>query len=138
MSRQLYLPNSTAPDCLETPLCLIERQTLDHNAADYAAVMSAREHLRAWSASEWPEHSFTLEQNREDLAGHIQDAADAIAFGYTVFDRNRTAVLGSVYLYSIAWFAPLQPAKPHQASRNGCPPGQSKNRCPPGQWKSIR
>ena len=80
------------------------RQRLEHNEADYRAVMACREHLRVWSGDDWPEDDFTLEQNHEDLAGHIDDAKQGFAYGYTVF-RPDGSVAGSVYLYPAPFFA---------------------------------
>ncbi|MCC5885861.1 MAG: hypothetical protein JJT88_05425 [Gammaproteobacteria bacterium] len=80
-------------------------QKIEDAEADFVTVMNCREHLRCWCHDTWPEDDFTLEQNREDLAGHIEDAAAGFAFGYTVWGENRASVLGSVYLYPAAYFA---------------------------------
>jgi len=91
-------PPACPPDFTLVP------QAPSHVDADYEAVMSCRRHLRAWSMSEWPEDDFTLEQNREDLAGHIDDARQGLAYGYTVFAPDGKTVWGSLYLNPIEWF----------------------------------
>jgi hypothetical protein len=102
---RLPLPNGAVPSTAFLPPFTLERQCLAHNEADYAAVMASREFLREWSGDEWPEDSFSLEQNAEDLAGHLADAETEFAFGYTVFNDDGATVAGSVYLYPSAWFA---------------------------------
>jgi len=87
-----------------SPAFALVPQETSHVEADYEAVMSCREHLRAWSMSEWPEDGFTLEQNRADLAGHIDDARRGLAYGYTVFAPGGDAVWGSLYVNPIDWF----------------------------------
>ena len=54
--------------------------------------------------SDWPEDGFTLEQNREDLAGHIDDARQGLAYGYTIFAPDEGSVWGSLYLNPIDRF----------------------------------
>ena len=101
---RLSVPPTAAPRELSTPRFLLHAQTLDHNRADYEAVMASQEHLRRWSGSEWPEDTFSLEDNERDLAEHIADAARGEAYGYTVFAPNGERVLGSLYLNPPAWF----------------------------------
>ena len=104
---QLHLPHGTVPATADLAGLLLERQTLDHTEADYRAVMASREHLRAWSGSPWPEDGFTLEDNRADLAGHIEEAQAGFSYGYTVFTPASEGgdVQGSVYFYPAAFFA---------------------------------
>ncbi len=85
----------------------LERQTLDHADADHRAVMASREHLRLWSGDPWPQDDFSLEDNRADLAAHIEEARTGFAFGYTVFapECEGGEVQGSVYFYPAAFFA---------------------------------
>lgn len=58
--------------------------------------MASREHLRAWSNRTWPEDDFTLTANAEDLSGHIEDAEQGLAFGYSVLSADRRELYGSL------------------------------------------
>lgn len=104
---KLPLPLGTVPESAVLAGLRLERQTLDHNDADFEAVMASREHLRAWSGDPWPEDGFTLDDNRADLAGHIEEARRGFSYGYTVFAPASEGgeVQGSVYLYPAAFFA---------------------------------
>ncbi len=104
---RLRLPLGTVPAGALLAGLRLERQTLDHTEADYRAVMASREHLRAWSGDPWPEDDFSLEDNRADLAEHIEEAQAGFAYGYTVFAPASEGgeVEGSVYLYPAAYFA---------------------------------
>ena len=113
---KLPLPNNTRPLAATLGSLFLEAQDLTHAEADYAAVMASREHLRQWCGDDWPGDEFTLEENREDLAGHIEEAQSGFAYGYTVFDSFRLTVLGSVYLYPAAYFADRYALPPDAAA----------------------
>jgi hypothetical protein len=66
---------------------------------DHAALMETRSELRAWEQSTWPEDDFTVEANREDLAGLEQRHADRRAFTYTVLTPDGRECLGCVYVF---------------------------------------
>lgn len=103
---KLPLPAGKVPPSAVLGPLVAERQSLLHAEADYEAVMAARHHLRDWCGDDWPEDAFTLEQNRADLAEHINDAETGFAYGFTVFtDPGRKRVAGSLYLYPSAYFA---------------------------------
>jgi hypothetical protein len=68
-------------------------------AADHAAVMETREHLRLWEQSTWPEDDFTVEANRTDLVDLEQRHAAHRAFTYTVLEPDGTECLGCVYAF---------------------------------------
>lgn len=76
-----------------------------HAESDYKAVMSSRGSLRLWSQSPWPEDDFTLEQNREDLAHHVQDNLLHTAYGYMIYSPDHSTCYGSVYVN------PLKPVR---------------------------
>lgn len=97
-SPQLPLPRGLVPPPCSGPGWVLEPQSLEHNARDHAAVMASRAHLRAWSHSEWPEDDFALAANAADLASHIDDACQGLAYGYSVFSSDRSELLGSLYL----------------------------------------
>lgn len=92
------------PAALITPLFTLRRQTPDHNAADYAAVMDSKEELRLWSDSEWPEDDFTPQANLEDLRMHIGEHDRDEAYGFSIFTPDGRTLLGSLYLSEVAPF----------------------------------
>jgi RimJ/RimL family protein N-acetyltransferase len=66
---------------------------------DYEALMGSREHLRRtlqWGS--WPRANFTLEENRTDLARHLEEFERREAFAYTVLDPDGEECLGCIYL----------------------------------------
>jgi hypothetical protein len=71
----------------------------DDAEMDYAAVMEAREHLRLWRQSTWPEDDFTVESNRKDVVDLEQRHAAHRAFTYTVLDPDGSRCLGCVYVF---------------------------------------
>ena len=76
--------------------------TNDHySEADHKAVMDSRDFLRKWSQSPWPEDSFTNEENKEDLKLHMQDNLDHSAYGYMIFNHDRSICYGSVYVNTL-------------------------------------
>jgi hypothetical protein len=67
---------------------------------DFPAVMGSRRRLwsiygEAWG---WPPESMTLEQDREDLRHHEDEAAAGSSFNYALFDDGETRLLGCCYL----------------------------------------
>lgn len=86
------------PELLQTPNFVIRRQQPSDNALDYEAVMDSKELLREWSDSPWPEDDFSAEQNAEDIAGHIEDHAQDLSYGFSVFTPDYGRLLGSLYL----------------------------------------
>lgn len=92
-------PNQlSVPEILITPAFVVRRQRPEDNLPDYEAVMDSKEVLREWSDSPWPEDDFTLEQNAEDLAGHIEDHAQNLDYGFSIFEPDYSRLLGSLYL----------------------------------------
>jgi hypothetical protein len=99
----LPLPRGHVPPTCPGDRWILEVQSMAHNELDYLAVMASRGHLRAWSNSTWPEDDFTLAANAEDLAGHIDDARQGLAYGYSVLTADRGQLLGSLYLSSVGF-----------------------------------
>lgn len=93
------------PERLDRPSFVLRRQRLSDNDFDYEAVMNSKELLRDWSHSSWPEDDFTLEQNAEDLAEHIGDFMDDLAYGFSIFVPSEDRLLGSLYIDPVAPFA---------------------------------
>jgi hypothetical protein len=92
------------PDVLVTPLFTLRRQRLEDNVLDYKAVMDSREELRVWSDSEWPEDSFTPENNLEDLHMHIGEHNRNEAYGFSIFMPDEQRLLGSLYFSAVVPF----------------------------------
>ena len=67
--------------------------------ADHAALMETREELRSWEQTAWPEDDFTVEANREDLAGLEQRHREHRAYTYTVTEPGGGQCLGCVYVF---------------------------------------
>ncbi|SMB86210.1 hypothetical protein [Deinococcus hopiensis] len=87
-----------------TPHFVLRRQQLTDNPVDYDAVMASREELRIWSDSAWPEDTFTLEENVEDLAMHIGEHDRDEAYGFSIFSADEAEFLGSLYVNRVAPF----------------------------------
>jgi hypothetical protein len=92
------------PEILETPRFILRRQHPSDNALDYEAVMDSSALLHEWSHSNWPTEDFTLSDNAEDLAGHIEDFENNLAYGFSIFTPCQTRLLGSLYLEPVAPF----------------------------------
>jgi hypothetical protein len=92
-------PGEPVPDGLRTDEFVLRPITADDAERDYRAVMETRELLRLWEQSEWPADDFTVEANREDLAGLEQRHAEHRAFTYTVLDPDGAECLGCVYVF---------------------------------------
>ncbi len=105
------------PTRLETAEFVIHRQRVSDNQLDYLAVMDSKESLREWSDSEWPEDEFTLEQNAEDIAGHIADHEQDEDYGFSVFSPNENRLLGSLYLNAVAPLLENYPTDPETLTR---------------------
>ncbi len=67
--------------------------------SDYEAVMETREFLREWEGTGWPDETFTVEANREDLLRLEKRHADGDSFTYTVVNPTQTNCLGCVYIF---------------------------------------
>jgi hypothetical protein len=105
------------PIRLETAEFVIHRQRISDHQLDYLAVMDSKETLREWSDSEWPEDDFTLEQNAEDIAGHIADHEQDEDYGFSIFSPNENQLLGSLYLNSVAPLLENYPTDPETLKR---------------------
>lgn len=104
------------PPWPQHPSLVLQRQHLQHNQADYQAVMQSQELLRIWSDSPWPEDDFSLQQNAEDLQMHIDDFEQQQAYGFSVFSSQQQ-FLGSVYLEPVAPFIDNYQADPQTKQR---------------------
>jgi RimJ/RimL family protein N-acetyltransferase len=92
-------PGFDVPRRLETPEFVLEPLGPEHNAEDYDAWTSSREHIHAtpgWGDSRWP-REMTRDENRADLLRHADDFRNRTGFTYTVLDPTRRDVIGCDY-----------------------------------------
>jgi hypothetical protein len=66
--------------------------------SDYEAVMASTLVLRVWSDSDRPSDDFTSEENKEDLAFHEEDNENHSAYGYMLYNPEKTYCFGSLYI----------------------------------------
>lgn len=92
-------PNEPVPAGLATEEFVLRPITAADAEPDHVALMETREHLRLWEQSAWPEDGFTVEANREDLAGLERRHAEHRAFTYTVLAPGGAECLGCVYVF---------------------------------------
>ena len=95
---EIFNFNFNPPTETRTDSFVLFMTDIEFAASDYDAVMSSRDSLRIWSQSPWPEDDFSLEQNREDLAHHVQDNLDHLAFGYMIYSPDLSTCYGSLYI----------------------------------------
>lgn len=92
-------PAATVPTGLRHDRFALRPIVADDAADDFAAVVETRGLLRRWEQSEWPADDFTVEANREDLAGLQKRHDEHRAFTFTVRDPEDSVCLGCVYLF---------------------------------------
>lgn len=92
-------PDEPVPVELRTEEFMLRPITADDAENDYRAVMETREYLRLWEQSSWPAEDFTVEANRQDLAGLEERHSAHRAFTFTVLDPTGTECLGCVYVF---------------------------------------
>jgi hypothetical protein len=91
-------PGEAVPSGLRTDEFVLRPIKADDAELDYQALMETRELLRLWEQSSWPADDFTVEANREDLAGLEQRHDAHRAFTFTVLDPSGTECRGCVYI----------------------------------------
>lgn len=87
------------PIQLRTAEFVLRPITEEDAERDHAAVMESRDYLRLWEQSSWPDDDFTVEADREDLAGLEARHAEGRAFTFTVLDPDGDECLGCVYVF---------------------------------------
>lgn len=92
-------PNYAIPAGLTTDEFVLRPITAEDAERDYAALMETRQYLRLWEQSAWPADDFTIEANREDLAGLELRHSEHRAYTYTVVDPEGAEALGCVYVF---------------------------------------
>lgn len=92
-------PAVPIPSGLRTAEFVLRPITAEDAPDDHAALMETRDQLRLWEQSSWPADDFTVEANREDLAGMEQRHREHKAFTYTVRDPDDVECLGCVYVF---------------------------------------
>jgi hypothetical protein len=94
-----WSPEFNPPTRWSTPEFVLEPLSPEHNELDFAAAQSSREHLqRTLQWGGWPSADATLDDNRSDLEGHLDEFNNRIAYAYTVLSPDRSACLGCVYI----------------------------------------
>jgi hypothetical protein len=87
------------PGGFETPDFRVRPITAADAEKDYEAVMESREIIHSALLNDsWPTESFTLEENRRDLAIKEIRFEQRTSFTYTVVSLDETQVLGCVYI----------------------------------------
>jgi hypothetical protein len=95
--------NFTIPPVPASPVLVLTQLLTDHNESDLAAWSASYDQIHGTPGYEgypWPPvEPYSLEQNRGDLQGHMDDWAARQGFTYTVLDPNGGDVIGCVYIY---------------------------------------
>ena len=87
------------PSGFETADFRVRPITVADAEKDYAAVMESIGLIHAALLDDrWPTDSFTLEQNRKDLAKHERHFEQRKSFTFTVVSLDEDRVLGCVYI----------------------------------------
>lgn len=94
----IFQPDFQPPKTFESEDILIFPTNEAFYLSDYEAVMKSKKGLRTWSQSEWPEDSFTPEQNRDDLLVHVADNKNHAAYGYMIYAPDHKTCYGSLYV----------------------------------------
>jgi hypothetical protein len=75
---------------------------LEHNEGDLSAWSSSVDHIHGtagFAGHPWPDEPMTLERNRGDLQGHVDDFTARRGFTYSVLSDPGDEVIGCVYIY---------------------------------------
>ena len=94
---EFILPAPPAGDGFHLTPLLVE-----HTEADLDAWSTSVEHIHATPGFEghpWPDEPMTVERNREDLQGHVDDWEARRGFTYSVVSDPDGEVVGCVYVY---------------------------------------
>ena len=72
--------------------------TRAHAAMDYEAVMESRLELRTMFGGDWPADTFSLAQNKADIALHEALFNEGTSFTYSIVNPAGNRVLGCMYI----------------------------------------
>lgn len=97
----IFTKTFSPPETLTTSTFRIFPTNNDFFQSDFEAVMANKEMLREWSQSSWPEDDFTLQQNFDDLAQHMDDNHTHAAYGYMIYSPDLERCYGSIYVNPI-------------------------------------
>jgi len=109
----IFQKSYTPPSGFRNELLCCFPTDVSYFASDYEAVMASKESLRLWSHSEWPEDTFTKEENKKDLQFHVDDNSAHCAYGYMLYNPEKTQCLGSIYVN------PVESLKKYYTIRDG-------------------
>ena len=88
------------PSGFETAEFRVRPITVADAEKDYEAVMESIEIIHSsFLDDSWPTESFTLDENRRDLAAHERKFKRRHSFTFTVVSPDESRVLGCVYIY---------------------------------------
>ena len=93
-----YAEPKSVPESLDTADLYLEMLAPEHVDMDYAAFMSSRERLMAWSGGRWPHEGFTLDENMDDMVMHRDEFLAREAFAYTVLNSTQDRCEGCIYI----------------------------------------
>ncbi len=102
MDPQFYPLEANVPAELKDDTFWLRPLRIGDATLDYEALMVSVEMLRRWGGGSWPEDSFTVEDNVQDLAMHEREHLAREAFTYTVLTPSGDQCLGCVYLDPLA------------------------------------
>lgn len=80
-----------------------------HVDLDYQALMASKDFLRRWSNSSWPEDTFTIQDNLNDLEWHYDEFKEKTAFTYTILNLEKNHCLGCIYIRPVASLLSISP-----------------------------
>lgn len=94
-----FVPQSfDAPKQHQLPDFTFTKLTASHAAMDYEAVMESRRKLRALFGGDWPADTFSLAQNKIDIALHEALFDERTSFTYSIVNPAGDRVLGCMYI----------------------------------------
>lgn len=102
--------NLSIPDSLVTEEVLLRPIRTTDAELDYEAVMASSGFLRTWEQTGWPKDGFTVQENREDVAGLVARHDERAAL---TFSRPDTEDRGS----SACHLNPLAAGSRHASAR---------------------
>ena len=98
-SPRLVFDDFDLPSGFETAEFRVRPITVADAEKDYEAVMESIEIIHSsFFDDSWPTESFTLEENRRDLAAKERKFERRHSFTYTVVSADESRVLGCVYI----------------------------------------
>jgi hypothetical protein len=95
-------PDFAIPASPTTAQFALSPLEVHHNEGDLDAWSSSVDHIHqtpGFAGHPWPDEPMTLERNRSDLQGHVDDRTHRRGFTYTVLSVPGDQIIGCVYIY---------------------------------------